>query len=150
MWRWGGVGVAAVCACLAGCSAWGPEGGPRTAGAPPAATPTPEAAPVAATASPESDGVQRITVTVDDRLRYDPALIHARIGTVELTVRNTGSTPHTLVVPDLGPGAGVDNLDGGRVQTIRLTFTRPGRYAFDCAYHVANGMTGTIEVVEPS
>lgn len=144
----------AAAALVSGCSTWGPEGGPggdssATAAASSSTSPSTETDPaVAATKGP--DGIQRITIQAGDDLRYRPALVTAHPGIIEITVHNTGVTPHTLTfqppVPGSASGSGIDNLNGGRTQTIRITITQPGRYTFQCAYHATNGMQGTLDI----
>ncbi|MEW9519697.1 cupredoxin domain-containing protein [Streptomyces tubercidicus] len=123
---------------------------PAGESAPPYAGPTagPTGLSATGTAKKGTDGVQRITVTVDDRQRFFPSHIRARPGALVITVRNTGGTPHTLTLQGRAEhaGSGMDNLNGGRRGSIRLTFTGPGRYAFFCAYHAGVGMEGEILV----
>ena len=96
------------------------------------------------------DGVQRITVTADDSLRYHPSIIEAVPGTVEITFKNSGTVPHTMSEdgPPLPgePVAGVANLAGGDQTTMSLKLTRPGDYPFQCGYHAAEGMYAIIRV----
>ncbi|OLE26753.1 MAG: hypothetical protein AUG49_07315 [Catenulispora sp. 13_1_20CM_3_70_7] len=96
-----------------------------------------------------ADGVQRITVTADDTLRYHPSVIEMSPGTVEITFKNAGTLPHTLsedgTLPD-EPRAGVDNLAAGDQTTMSLKLTRPGDYPFQCGYHAAEGMYAVIRV----
>ncbi|MFF7231175.1 cupredoxin domain-containing protein [Streptomyces sioyaensis] len=135
--------VAAVSLLAAGCLEQ-----PAGDSAPPYAGPTagPADRPATGTAKKDADGVQRITVTVDDRQRFFPSHIRARPGPLVITVRNTGGTPHTLTLQGRGEraGSGMDNLNGGRSDSIRLNFTRTGRYPFRCAYHAGAGMAGEI------
>lgn len=145
--------IAAV-ALISGCSTWGPEGGPGGDSSATTATSTPPSQPAATgpatSATQGPDGIQRITIQAGDDLRYRPALITAHAGTIEITVHNTGVTPHTLTfqppLPGPASGSGIDNLNGGQTQTIRIAITQPGHYAFQCAYHATNGMQGTLDI----
>ncbi|MYX09217.1 hypothetical protein GTW98_20855 [Streptomyces sp. SID8375] len=123
---------------------------PAGDGAAPYAGPTagPADRPATGTAKKGADGVQRITVTVDDRQRFFPSHIRARQGPLVITVRNTGGTPHTLTLQgrDEQAGSGMDNLNGAQRGSIRLNFTSSGRYPFVCAYHAGAGMEGEILV----
>ena len=126
---------------LAGCSIWGPEGGPGGAGI--AAGNEPTEVPVGATVG--ADGVQRVDVTVGDDLRFTPSLVRARPGIVEFVFHNVGTTPHDIRVE---PGTGATgNLNGGQTRTVRVTVDQPGQYPFPCLYHISSGMQGTLEVI---
>ncbi|NUP50595.1 MAG: Dyp-type peroxidase [Catenulispora sp.] len=96
------------------------------------------------------DGVQRITVTADDNLRYHPSVIEAAPGTIEVTFKNTGTLPHTMSEdgpPQPGePAAGIAQLAGGDQTTMSLKLTQPGDYPFQCGYHAAEGMYAVIRV----
>ncbi|GAA1957847.1 Dyp-type peroxidase [Catenulispora subtropica] len=96
------------------------------------------------------DGVQRITVTADDSLRYHPSVIEMAPGTIEVTFKNAGTLPHTLSEdgPPLPgePVAGVPQLAGGDQTTMSLKLTQPGDYPFQCGYHAAEGMYAVIRV----
>ena len=126
---------------LAGCSFWGPEGGPGGSGiAAPSSTPE-----VWATATPGTDGVQRIEVTAGDDLRFTPSLVQAHPGVIEFVFRNVGGTAHDVRVE---PGtADTGNFNGGDTRTLRVTVDQPGRYPFPCLYHVSSGMQGMLEVL---
>jgi plastocyanin len=123
-----------------GCGLWGAEGGPGGTGieAPPSSSVTP----VVAVAGP--DGVQRVEITMGDDLRFTPTSVRARTGPVEFVFRNVGVTAHDVQAPS-GPATG--NLNGGASQTVRVTISSPGTYAFPCLYHLSSGMQGTLEVV---
>ena len=97
-----------------------------------------------------ADGIQRITVTADDTLRYHPSVIQMKPGTIKITFRDSGTVPHTLSesgAPQPGePSAGVANLSGGQQTTMSLKLTRPSDYPFQCGYHANEGMYAVIEV----
>jgi plastocyanin len=136
------LGLAALGAlAAAGCSVWGPEGGPGGSGIP-APTQT-EAAPVLATMG--ADGVQRVEITVGDDLRFQPSFVQARPGEVEFVFRNAGATAHNVRVSPGDQTTG--NMGEGAVATVRISVDRPGRYPYPCLYHVSSGMTGTLEIL---
>jgi deferrochelatase/peroxidase EfeB/plastocyanin len=104
-----------------------------------------------ARATPDSDGVQRITVTADDTLRYHPSIIEMSPGVLEVTVKNTGTVPHTLTedgtpLPGEPATAGIPQLAPGAQTTMTLKLTQPGDYPFQCGYHAAEGMYAVIRV----
>src|SRR5690348_1686208 len=57
----------------------------------------------AASASAQSGagGVQQITINATNDFRFDPATIHAHVGTLRVTLVDTGSYPHNLAVASL-------------------------------------------------
>jgi plastocyanin len=127
---------------LDACSLWGMEGGPGAAGA---AEPSDTVAATDAVAG--ADGVQRATITMGDDLRLHPSLVRAHAGTVELTFRNTGSTPHDIEVQLPAGESGTGNLNGGAATVVRISVSQPGTYPFPCLYHQSSGMQGTLEVI---
>jgi len=131
--------AASLVLSLAGCGSWGAEGGPGSHMS--------EAEATAAASEGEavlgSDGVQRIELRVDDKLRFSPSVIRARTGPLVITLADTGITPHQMILPG---GAPVAPSEGGTTQDIRLSFGKPGSYTFNCMYHVGSGMAGTIEI----
>ncbi|NUR72312.1 MAG: hypothetical protein HOU81_15975 [Hamadaea sp.] len=133
---------------LSGCAIWGTEGGPSGAGAA-KPTATAEASSVPVTASRGADGVQRIEITIGDDLRLRPDTVRATTGTIEITFRNSGVTPHDISV-DTVPAVDGGNVNGGDTRTVTVTVTQPGTYPMPCAYHVTSGMQGTLEIVDPS
>jgi len=96
------------------------------------------------TASPGPGGVQTVTIEGNDSMRFVPATVVVHAGTVRLTLRDVGAVPHTFDVPSLGVHSG--NVNGGAAVTVTFTVRHPGRYPFDCAYHVDMGMRGTLVV----
>ena len=88
---------------------------------------------------------QTATVVSNDELRFDPGIVQARVGTLELTHRNAGQIPHNLVFDDAALGA-IDTVTGGQDKSITLTFSEPGTYDFVCTFH--SGQDGKV-VVSP-
>lgn len=80
-------------------------------------------------------------------LRFTPATVHVRTGTVRITLKDTGAYPHNLVIPGLKVTSPTVTGDPG-TSTARFTVTFPhrGRYPFHCQYHAASGMTGVFVV----
>ena len=135
-----GIAVAAGLLTLAGCASWGPEGGPGGIGRSGAPAPTATAPAVAATRGP--DGVQRITVTMTDDLKFVPDRVRAQPGVVEFRLQNVGVTPHDMTLGENTAG----NVNGGQTTTLRVTVSKPGEYPFPCLYHAESGMRGVLEV----
>ncbi|MFG1920949.1 cupredoxin domain-containing protein [Cryptosporangium sp. NPDC048952] len=140
--RIGSIAGAAGVLVLAGCASWGPEGGPGGIGrsVAPAATATSAAPAVAATRG--ADGVQRITVTMTDELKFEPDRVRAQPGIIEFRLQNVGVTPHDMTVAETTAG----NVNGGQTVTLRVTVEKPGEYPFPCVYHAESGMRGVLEV----
>jgi len=75
---------------------------------------------------------------------------------LELRVRKEpGMVPHNIVIDAPEAAVQVREEIGEQPRTIRLTFSKPGKYTFYCskkllflASHKDRGMAGTIEVVE--
>lgn len=101
-----------------------------------------------------ADGVQRITVTADDSLRYHPSVILMRPGTIEVTVVDAGTAAHTFTEsggPRPGePPAGIAQVGAGQQATMTMRLTEPGDYPFQCGYHSAEGMYAVIRVTSGS
>lgn len=97
-----------------------------------------------ATASPGTGGVQTITVTAGERMRFDPNVISAHPGKLEIILKVTGPTPHDLEIPSLNASTG--QVDQDKTGTIEVTLSKAGRVDFDCSYHVKHGMTGYLTV----
>lgn len=86
---------------------------------------------------------QTATVVSNDKLRFDPGIVEAQVGTLVLTHRNGGRIPHNLVFDDKSLGA-IDTVNGGREKSITLTISEPGTYDFVCTFH--SGQTGKVVV----
>ena len=96
------------------------------------------------------DGIQRITITADDSLRYHPSIILMKPGTIVVTVADTGTAAHTFTEsggPRPGePSAGIAQVGRGQQATMTMKLTEPGDYPFQCGYHSAEGMYAVIRV----
>ncbi|GAA1652143.1 cupredoxin domain-containing protein [Catellatospora bangladeshensis] len=132
----------ATAVALSGCSLWGLEGGPDAQGA---ALPSIAAQPEGVAAAMGADGVQRIEITVDDKLRLTPEVVSARPGRVEFTFRNVGLTPHDIALR-VPSAAGTGNLNGADTRTVMIEVTEPGTYPMPCLYHGTSGMRGTLHI----
>jgi plastocyanin len=122
-------GLLVVVLLLAACGGGGDERADRGPGATVQASGPPEA--------------QEATVVSNDRFRYDPGVVQARVGTLTLTHRNGGQVPHDLVFEDDELGA-IDTVTAGQAKSIELTFSTPGEYDFVCTFH--SGQTGKVVV----
>ncbi len=87
-----------------------------------------------------------VTVTATE-FKFDPSTINATPGqTINLTVKNSGTTQHTFVLSQANVKL---TIDPGK--TVNQTFTAPtaaGTYAFECDLpgHKEAGMTGQLVV----
>jgi plastocyanin len=89
-----------------------------------------------------ADGVQHVTIDGTDALTFSPNVINAHVGTIAITMKITGTTPHTLTFDDLRLGTGY--VAGHASKTLTVHVTKTGTYSFDCDYHPY--MTGTLVV----
>jgi plastocyanin domain-containing protein len=107
-------------------------------------------------ATVDQDGVQRVSI-LGGGYFYDPNYIVVKVNVpVELSVRReSGITPHDLIIK--APEAGIDvKVDmGTKPQLITFTPTKPGKYAIYCSKklifaksHREKGMEGVLEVTE--
>lgn len=88
---------------------------------------------------------------------FKPDRITARANVpIELKLsKSRGLAPHNFVIEAPEAGVQVKETIGGEPKTIRVTFSRPGEYAFFCSKktpfgktHRARGMEGKIVVTE--
>jgi plastocyanin len=90
---------------------------------------------------------QRVTITGTSALRFRPSVIHVHTGKVRITLRDSGSYPHNIVIPALGVTSRTVTGDPGDTRvSFTVTFRHPGRYPFHCQYHASAGMAGTFVV----
>jgi len=124
--------VAAAAVALAGCS---------NRNAPQAGSPHSGNVEVTAGAG----GVQAITITGTDKLRFDPSTFHVHPGKVRIVLEDTGMTPHDLTFTGTLRKS-IPMTMHGQAHSIDLTVTKAGRYPFECSLHVRENMTGTMIV----
>lgn|SRR5689334_4256896 len=99
----------------------------------------------AVSASPaDPNGVQHVTVTGNEQFRFSPAVINAKVGTLQVTLKTVGPTPHDLEIEPFKANTGV--VSTGASRSVTVTFSAPGSYRFVCTFHVALNMVGTIKV----
>jgi plastocyanin len=99
----------------------------------------------AVTASPaDASGVQHVTVVGDQQFRFSPAVINAKVGTLRVTLKTTGTTPHDLEIEPFKANTGP--VSKGESRSVTVTFSSAGSYRFVCTFHVALNMVGTIKV----
>jgi plastocyanin len=93
------------------------------------------------------DGIQKITVEVDDRYRFNPSTITVHPGKVEIILVHKGTgAPHDWQLVDF-PADAVPLTDHGQTKMASFTAPSPGRYQFVCTIHIAQGQTGTLVVL---
>lgn len=74
---------------------------------------------------------------------FDPKVLEAPAGAINIEMKNTGKLPHTFTNADLKVDV---NADGGKTATINLTDVKPGTYKIICKYHETLGMVGELKV----
>lgn len=93
------------------------------------------------------NGVQEVTLTVNDNFRFFPSVVTVHQGTVKVTLVHTGSgAPHDFSVNGF-PADHTGLVNAGGTTSTTFTTPSPGSYSFECTLHVAQGMTGTLIVV---
>ena len=104
---------------------------------------------------PDADGVQRVRLIAGSYF-FKPNRIVVKVNVpVEVTAsRESGITPHDLVIRAEEAGINVKEDLGSDPKKISFTATRPGKYPIYCskklpfmAGHREKGMEGILEVV---
>jgi plastocyanin len=95
---------------------------------------------VTAAGAPEA---QTATVTMQDSLSFSPNTVNAKVGTLTLTVSNTGLVPHNLVFDDALLGK-TNTVDGKQSTPLKVVFAKAGTFTFKCTFH--SRMTGKVVV----
>jgi plastocyanin len=74
---------------------------------------------------------------------FVPKTVNAAAGTITITFKNTGASPHTFTSADLKVDV---NANAGQTTTITIKDAKAGAYKFVCKYHESVGMVGDITV----
>jgi plastocyanin len=104
---------------------------------------------------PDADGVQRIRVISGSYFfKPDRIVVKANVPVEILASRESGMTPHNLVIQAKEAGVMVDEDLATDPKKIAFTPTKAGKYPFYCskklpfmAGHREKGMEGVLEVV---
>jgi len=89
--------------------------------------------------------VKEIAVTGAE-FSFEPSQISVKAGDkVKIIFKNQGSTPHNLVIEDLG--VRTKTIGKGQTDAIEFTASAPGNYSFDCSLpgHKEAGMKGVLK-----
>lgn len=86
---------------------------------------------------------QTVMIDSTDMLTFVPATINAQVGTLTITLGNSGQVSHNLVFDDAALPA-IGTVTGGKQLSATYTFTEPGTYQFVCTFH--SGMDGQVIV----
>jgi plastocyanin len=79
--------------------------------------------------------------------RFSPMQIAAHVGTLRITLTDSGSYPHDIEFPELHQkSATVSGDAGSQSATLTLQLNKPGQYPFVCTYHDSAGMKGVLTV----
>ena len=104
---------------------------------------------------PDADGVQRVRL-LGGSYFFKPGhiIVKANVPVELLASRESGITPHNLVIRAPEAGLSVEEDLGTEPKKIAFTATKPGRYPIYCskklpfvAGHREKGMEGILEVV---
>jgi plastocyanin len=95
-------------------------------------------------ADQSSRPVQRVTIEVNDSMRFVPSRVDVHPGPVTIILRNVGLVAHNLDIPSLH--AVSPTVYGGKKVTMTFQVYTPGTYAFICDFHVSEGKVGTLIV----
>lgn len=109
----------------------------------------------AAPVKPDADGVQRIRVTSGGYFfKPDRIVVKAHVPVELLVSRESGITPHNLVIQAKDAGVMIEEELSTEPRRIQFTPSKPGKYPFYCskklpfvAGHREKGMEGVLEVV---
>ena len=100
-------------------------------------------------ASVAPDQTQRVTISVSNGMRFEPAAIRVRAGQpVELTLRNPDQSAHDLTLNEGAAQPVKLAVNGAETSSRTVTFDKPGTYTVECSMpgHALAGMRGTITV----
>jgi plastocyanin len=93
------------------------------------------------------NGVQQVTLTVNDTFRFDPSVVTVHQGTLKIILTHAGSgAPHDFSLNGF-PADHTGLVNAGGSTSTTFTTPSPGTYTFECTLHVTQGMTGTLVVL---
>lgn len=101
------------------------------------------------TEGPQTDDEPARTVEVSaDEYSFEGIPETLPVGTVEITLENTGTMPHDLVVDELGDEVVIPETAPGEQATGRVHLPMAGEYTFYCSVgdHRERGMETTVTV----
>jgi plastocyanin len=104
---------------------------------------TPDAGGSSVVTTDGAPDAQTATIGQNDKLKFSPSELAAKVGTVTFDVKNLGQIPHNLHFDDAALGK-TDTIDGGEAKSLKVVFTKAGTYTFMCTFH--SGMTGKVVV----
>ena len=140
----------ALALVVAGCGGDdnGSAGGGGAYGGSPATTTSASPATTAAAGAPGAAGTDVAGKTSVDMVMQDdvfvPSVLRGTPGqTVSVKLDNTGTQEHNFSIA----AQKVDtDVEPGESATVKITFPASGTLEFECEYHKALGMTGSLEV----
>lgn len=86
---------------------------------------------------------QTATVGMTDKLVFSPTTVAAKVGTLTLSAKNEGNTPHNLTFDDAALGK-TGTISGKQTKDVRVSFDKAGTFTFTCTFH--EGMSGKVVV----
>jgi plastocyanin len=102
---------------------------------------------VGATTATVVNGVQHVTLVVDDRYRFNPSDVTVHPGRVTITLVHKGTgAPHDFQVVGF-PADAVPVTGHGQTNSATFDAPSPGTYRFVCTIHEKQGQTGTLTVL---
>lgn len=104
---------------------------------------TPDAGSSSVVTTDGAPDAQTATIGQNDKLKFSPAELAAKVGTVTFAVKNLGQIPHNLHFDDASLGK-TETIDGGESKSLKVVFTKAGTFTFVCTFH--SGMTGKVVV----
>jgi plastocyanin len=86
---------------------------------------------------------QTASLDMTDDLTFEPNVVNAKVGNLNLAVANAGQVPHNLVFDDPSLGK-TDTVRGKATATLSVKLSKAGTYRFVCTFH--SGMDGQVVV----
>ncbi|MFL6237866.1 MAG: cupredoxin domain-containing protein [Actinomycetes bacterium] len=78
-----------------------------------------------------------------DNFYFEPSVLKGTPGQhLTITIKNTSGTNHNFTVASQHVNK---DLDGGKTETVSVTFPASGTISFFCEYHKASGMAGGLQ-----